>query len=76
MPAKAGIQWFFLNCKLWIPACAGMTVPGSLFIYLANRASLFALVSDCIIVLDKIDFLHKKKHPLFSNNFSILINLK
>jgi len=55
MPAKAGIQRFFLNCKLWIPAFAGMTVPGSLFKYLANRASLFALISDCIIVLDKID---------------------
>jgi len=51
----AGIQWFFLNCNLWIPAFAGMTVPGSLFIYLSNRESLFALVSDCIIVSDKIE---------------------
>jgi len=55
MPAKVGIQRFFLNCKLWIPAFAGMTVPGSLFKYLTNRASLFALISECIIVLDKID---------------------
>jgi len=57
MPAKAGIQWFFLNCKLWIPAFAGMTVPGSLFIYIGNRAFLFALMSNCIIVLDKIGVL-------------------
>jgi len=56
----AGIQWFFLNCKLWIPAFAGMTVPGSLFIYIAHRAFLFALMSNCIIVLDKIAVRQKR----------------
>jgi len=63
MPAKAGIQRFFLNCKLWIPAFAGMTVPGSLFIDLTNGASVFALISNCIIVLDKSTLKHEmEKH--------------